>query len=55
MRVGTTFDVFPFDGLDSDVGVVALVVALEDVAVLPRADLALEDVVVHHLRHLNYC
>ena len=41
------------DGLDGDVVPIVLVVALEHIPILPRPDLPLEHVVVHHLRHLN--
>ena len=51
MGVGT-FDAFPADGFDGDIGSVVFVVAFEDVPVLSGADFPFEDVVVDHLGHI---
>ena len=48
----STFDAFPFDGFDSDVGSVVFVIAFEDITVLSGADFPFEDIVVDDFGHL---
>ena len=46
-----TFNVLPFDSLDSDVRIVHLVVALIHITILPRPYFPLKDIIINHLRH----
>ena len=47
-----TFNAFPFDGFDGNVGSVVFVIAFEDITVLAGADFPFEDIVVDDLGHL---